>query len=194
MKLQKEVAFVSEKLNALIERKGIATIKTYMANVYNSHEWQNFEVRIANDVVKYAAIGRELSGLIERNPDANDDHITTLCISVMKSAGLLPFNPDEVPDEKPADKKAALLEKAETVPALTDELTRDELKAAAACVLFLVSLTIGNSAPAKLYTATPAEVVEEIKANTSEKVRASWHEVPAPDSLPPYDVPALLDA
>lgn len=101
MKLQNEVAFASEKLNALIERKGIEFINTYILKVYNSHEWKNFEVRIANDVVKYGALGiANTCALIERNPGTTDEHVTTLCINVMKKAGLLPFNPDNLAEKK----------------------------------------------------------------------------------------------
>ena len=65
---------------------------------------------------------------------------------------------------------------------------------ATACALFLLSLTIGTSEPAQIYTNDPAGITAQAKAATDLEVTATWEEVTASAELPAADVPALLNA
>lgn len=103
MKLSPVFEQAAEKVRAFVNKYGEAKVKAYMQQVYDAHEWQNYEVRISNDIVKYYAVGVATVGEWIDKYNANDSHVTTLCVAVMKAVGLLPFNPEKPADAAPAD-------------------------------------------------------------------------------------------
>ena len=60
-----------------------------------------------------------------------------------------------------------------------------------AAALFLLSLTIGNTAAAQIYTNDPETIAQAAKAENPQAV-ATWEEVATPADLPAADVPALI--
>ena len=74
LKLQKELPETIKRLELLKARKNVYG---YARKLYQSHDWHNFEVRLANDL-RYA-VGLDFTfAIMERNPDWKDDHITSL--------------------------------------------------------------------------------------------------------------------
>ena len=93
MKLQNELERVTTYTKNWIAYKGEENVKAYMQELKASGEYQNYEVRVANDVVKYGALYHTIgvNGICEwyEMYQCNDKHITTLCIEVMKKLNLL---------------------------------------------------------------------------------------------------------
>lgn len=93
MKLQEIFGQVKSDTELWISKVGIDNVKEYMELVKREKNYNNYEVRIANDIVKYGAMyhvrGTDyVLGLYDKYK-CNDTHITTLCIKVMKSLNLL---------------------------------------------------------------------------------------------------------
>lgn len=89
MKLQNEFKNAVEMTRRFIEKHGEDKVRAYMEEVKKSGDYKNYEVRIANDIVKYYAIGCDTVCEWYEKYGCNDDHITTLCIKVMKELKLL---------------------------------------------------------------------------------------------------------
>ena len=91
MKLQQELPKVVERLKELIAKKGEQKVREYMKAVKDSGEYKNYDVRIANDIVKYGCIGSKTVCEWYNRYGCHDSHVTTLCIAAMKEVGLLPY-------------------------------------------------------------------------------------------------------
>lgn len=89
MKLQNEFNNAVEMTRRFIEKHGEDKVRAYMEEVKKSGDYKNYEVRIANDIVKYYAIGCDTVCEWYKKYGCTDDHITTLCIKVMKGLKLL---------------------------------------------------------------------------------------------------------
>ena len=89
MKLQNEFKNVVEMTRRFVEKHGEDKVRAYMEEVKESGDYKNYEVRIANDIVKYNVIGCDTVFEWYEKYGCNDDHITTLCIKVMKELKLL---------------------------------------------------------------------------------------------------------
>ena len=89
MKLQSEFKNAVEMTRRFIEKHGEDKVRAYMEEVKKSGNYKNYEVRIANDIVKFYAIGCDTVCEWYDKYQCNDDHISTLCIKVMKELKLL---------------------------------------------------------------------------------------------------------
>lgn len=178
MKLQKELEFAVNKVNETIKRNGLEKVREYMANVYAGHEWKNFEVRISCDIVKGSIGSRVICEWYDKY-NCTDEHVTTLCISAMKAAGLLPFNPSGVTlENNPRDERAELLEKAEKFNATRDELralTDDELRDALG-TLDDVIISLSSLG----FYSDQHEVINKYNDYLEEKQRREWIKRDAP--------------
>ena len=59
MKLNSVFDIATEKTRQFVSKHGESKIKAYMQSVHDSHDWNNYDVRISNDIVKYGAIGTQ---------------------------------------------------------------------------------------------------------------------------------------
>ena len=89
MKMQKYFDDAVQMTQEFIERHGSSVVRVYMDNVRNSGNYSDYDTRISNDIVKYAVVG--CCRMIDwaNDCDANDKHITTFCVAVMRKVGLL---------------------------------------------------------------------------------------------------------
>lgn len=91
MKLLNELPGVVARLKGFIAKNGEKSVRDYMKAVKDSGEYKNYDVRIANDIVKYGCIGSRTVCEWYRQYGCHDSHVTTLCIAAMKQVGLLPY-------------------------------------------------------------------------------------------------------
>ena len=94
MKLQAEYARIMGYTKLWIAKQGgIDKVKEYVEKVRKEGYYDNFEVRIANDVVKYGAMYHVMGvGAVCDMMDkygCNDSHLTTLCIRIVKELGII---------------------------------------------------------------------------------------------------------
>ena len=89
MKLQDEFGNAVELTRCFIEKHGMDKVRVYMDAVKQLGNYTNYEVRIANDIVKYGAIGSNTICEWYDKYGCTDAHVTTLCIKVMKELKLL---------------------------------------------------------------------------------------------------------
>lgn len=88
--LKSELKAITERF---IDEIGIERINRYKDDLRRSKDYNDFNVRFANDIVKYGAIykyygiSRLCGAMTECN--ANDAHLTTLCVQIAKELNLL---------------------------------------------------------------------------------------------------------
>lgn len=94
MKLQAEYARIKGYTELWIAKQGgIDKVKEYVEKVRKESNYNNFEVRIANDVVKYGAMYHIMGvnavcDMMEKY-GCNDSHLTTLCIRIAKELQII---------------------------------------------------------------------------------------------------------
>lgn len=94
MKLQAEYARIMGYTKLWIAKQGgIEKVKEYVENVRKEGHYNNFEVRIANDIVKYGALYHVMGvnavcDMMEKY-GCNDSHLTTLCIRIAKELKII---------------------------------------------------------------------------------------------------------
>ena len=79
LKLQKELPATIKRLEQL---KALNDVYGYARDLYRSHEWNNFEVRLANDLRRYCG-HKFTQDICDRNPGWNDNHLTSLFKTAM---------------------------------------------------------------------------------------------------------------
>ena len=94
MKLQAEYARIKGYTELWIAKQGgIDKVKEYVEKVRKEGNYQDFNVRIANDVVKYGAMynvmGVNAVYDIMEKYGCNDSHLTTLCIRIAKELQII---------------------------------------------------------------------------------------------------------
>lgn len=72
---------------------GMEKVKEYVEGVRREGHYNDFDVRIANDVVKYGALYHVIGvdavcGMMDEYK-CNDRHLTTLCVMVAKELGII---------------------------------------------------------------------------------------------------------
>lgn len=79
LKLQKELPATIKRLEQL---KALNDVYGYARQLYQSHDWHDFEVRLANDL-RYA-VGLDFTfAIVDRNPGCLDAHLTSLFKTAM---------------------------------------------------------------------------------------------------------------
>lgn len=94
MKLQAEYARIMGYTKLWIAYNGgMEKVKEYVEKVRKEGNYNNFEVRIANDIVKYGAMyhimGVDAVCDMMEKYGCNDSHITTLCIRIAKELQII---------------------------------------------------------------------------------------------------------
>ena len=94
MKLQAEYARIMGYTKLWIAKQGgIEKVKEYAEQVRRDGDYNNFDVRIANDVVKYGAMYHVMGvGAVCDMMDrygCNDSHLTTLCVKIAKELEII---------------------------------------------------------------------------------------------------------
>lgn len=94
MKLQAEYARIKGYTELWIAKNGgINKVSEYVEKVRKEGNYNNFEVRIANDIVKYGAmyhiIGVDAVCDVMKKYGCNDSHLTTLCVKIAKELQII---------------------------------------------------------------------------------------------------------
>ena len=94
MKLQAEYAQIKGYTELWIAKQGgIDKVKEYVEKVRKEGNYNNFEVRIANDIVKYGAMYHIMgvNGVCDmmKKYGCNDSHLTTLCVKIAKELQII---------------------------------------------------------------------------------------------------------
>lgn len=94
MKLQNEYARIMGYTKLWIAKQGgMEKVKEYVEHVRREGNYHDFNVRIANDVVKYGAMYHIMGvGAVCDMMDkygCNDSHLTTLCIKIAKELQII---------------------------------------------------------------------------------------------------------
>lgn len=94
MKLQNEYARIMGYTELWIAKQGgLEKVKEYVEKVRKEGNYTDFNVRIANDIVKYGAMYHVMGvGAVCDMMDrygCNDSHLTTLCIRIAKELQII---------------------------------------------------------------------------------------------------------
>ena len=94
MKLQNEYARIMGYTKLWIAKQGgMEKVKEYVEQVRREGNYRDFNVRIANDVVKYGAMYHVMGvGAVCDMMDkygCNDSHLTTLCVKIAKELQII---------------------------------------------------------------------------------------------------------
>lgn len=94
MKLQAEYARIMGYTELWIAYNGgMEKVKEYVEKVRKEGNYTDFDVRIANDVVKYGAMYGVMgvNGVCDmmKKYNCNDSHLTTLCVKIAKELQII---------------------------------------------------------------------------------------------------------
>lgn len=93
MKLQNEYARIKGYTELWIAKVGMDKVREHVELVRREKAYKDFDVRIANDIVKYGAMyhimGVDAVCDMMDKYGCNDSHLTTLCIRIAKELKII---------------------------------------------------------------------------------------------------------